>query len=235
MNPQQAATEPVSHEEFTELLQEHVDDRGFVNYEELNDDREDLKEYLKILSSNAPNDSNWSDEDQMAYWINVYNAFTIELILQYYPIESIKDIGSTVQVPFVNTPWDIRFIEIAGEKYDLNNIEHNILRKNWQEPRIHFAVNCASFSCPRLRREAYEGAKLNEQLEDQARKFVNNAELNGLSSEEASVSRIFDWYKSDFTRNGTLIEYLNQYAREKLEPDAAINFKEYDWSLNEQK
>lgn len=234
LNPQQAATEPFSHSDFTELLKEHVDDEGLVDYEEINDDREDLKEYLNQLSTNAPNDNSWSEEEQLAYWINAYNAFTIELILKYYPIKSIRDIGSTIQIPFINTPWDIKFIEIAGEKYSLNNIEHNIIRKKWKEPRIHFALNCASLSCPRLRTEGYEASKLNSQLDEQARAFINNEELNKITTEKAMVSELFDTYEGDFTQGQSIREFINQYAENPIGENTQIEYLEYDWSLNVQ-
>ena len=202
LDPQQANTQPVSHEVFDGLLKKHVDAMGLVSYTGFQKDRELLDQYLKLLTTNPPNDQYWTEPEKMAYWINLYNAFTIDLILGYYPVESIKDIGAKVQVPFVNTPWDIKFIEIAGEKYDLNNIEHNILRKIFEEPRIHFAINCASMSCPRLRREAYSGDKLDQQLQEQAIEFMNDPGRNQITAEKAEVSKIFQWFGGDFTKKG---------------------------------
>ena len=233
LDPQQANTQPVSHELFDTLLKKHVDDEGLVAYSGFAEDRPQLDQYLKLLTANPPNDQHWNESEKLAYWINFYNAFTIDLILDHYPVESIKDIGSKLQVPFVNTPWDIKFIEIAGEKYDLNNIEHNILRKLFNEPRIHFAINCASMSCPRLRREAYKASMLEEQLQDQAIAFINDPSRNLIHAGDVEVSKIFQWFSGDFTENGSLREFLNQYALQKISEDADIGYMDYDWSINE--
>ena len=233
LDPQQANTQPVSHDLFDSLLRKHVDPSGLVSYAGFEEDRERLNQYLNLLTSNPPNDEKWKESEKLAYWINLYNAFTIELILQHYPLESIKDIGSNIQVPFVNTPWDVKFIDINGQKYDLNNIEHNILRKIFDEPRIHFAINCASMSCPKLRPESYRSELLGAQLEDQAIDFVNDPTRNEITPSGAEVSKIFNWFGGDFTKNGSLREFLNQYARQKLLEDAEIKFKDYDWALNE--
>ncbi|MEP4535086.1 MAG: DUF547 domain-containing protein [Cyclobacteriaceae bacterium] len=233
LNPVQAGTSPISHSLFDTLLKKHVDDVGLVDYKGFLADRDKLRQYLDLLSNNAPNDEQWTDHDQIAYWINAYNAYTIELILDYYPLESIKDIGSSIQVPFVNTPWDIKFFKIDGEKYDLNNIEHDILRKKWEEPRIHFAVNCASLSCPQLRAEAYTGAKLDEQLDDQARRFINDGFRNDISQDQASLSKLFKWYSGDFEKVMDVEKYINQYADIKITDKTGVEYKEYDWSLNQ--
>ncbi len=223
--------DPVPHQIFDKLLKTYVDEEGFVDYEGFAKDRGQLKEYLELLQSNSPKDS-WGDAAEMAYWINVYNAFTIDLILEHYPLASIKDIGSSIQIPFVNTPWDIKFIEIGGETYDLNNVEHSILRKKWKEPRVHFAINCASYSCPVLRAEAYTAAKLEDQLEDQARKFVNDDFRNEITKKEARLSKIFNWFGSDFKSVMPLKDFINQYADVKITDETSITYKEYDWRLN---
>ncbi len=226
-------TMPISHEVFDKLLNKYVDQDGMVDYNGLKKERNKLNEYLELLVSNPPNDENWSQNDQLAYWINLYNAFTLDLILDHYPVESIKDIGSSIQIPFINSPWDIKFIEIDGEKYDLNNIEHEIIRKKFNEPRIHFAVNCASFSCPRLRAEAYVGNRLDEQLEEQTIDFINDPEHNIISTDKLQLSKIFLWYSGDFKNGQTKIEFIRRYAQTKFEDDVEIDYLEYDWSLNE--
>lgn len=222
---------PPSHASFTELLQKHVDDRGGVDYEGFLKDRKALGNYLKVLQRNPPNKQEWSEEDQIAYWINVYNAFTIELILEHYPVESIKDIAGGI--PFVNTPWDIKFIEIAGETYDLNNIEHGILRKHFEEPLIHVAVNCAAISCPKLLNEAYEGSTLNSQLERQAAFYINSSGKNDISGDNWELSRILKWYGGDFKkRYGSVEGFVRAFAKGSLSENPDISFKEYDWNLN---
>ena len=170
----------VNHSLFGDLLHKYVSD-GNVNYAGFKTDSTALQSYLDLLTSTPPDPAAWSVDAQLAYWINVYNAFTIKLIIDHYPLESIKDIGSKIQIPFVNSPWDIKFIHMNGEKLDLNNVEHSILRKKFSEPRIHFAINCASFSCPKLRREAYLSTKLDEQLEEQAIDFINDPARNTIA------------------------------------------------------
>lgn len=225
----------VTHQTFDELLQKYVNDQGMVNYKGLNQERAKLKSYLSLLEDNAPQKS-WTRDQKLAYWINAYNAFTLELILRNYPLESIKDIGSTIKIPFVNTPWDIKFINIGGEEYDLNNLEHGIIRKEFDEPRIHFALVCAAISCPKLQNRAYFPEKLEAQLSKAAKEFLANPDKNEFkSADQATLSKIFNWYGGDFNNNGTLIEYINKYAPTKLNADAKIDWKDYDWTLNEQK
>jgi hypothetical protein len=223
-----------SHAIFTQILNKHVNRDGNVDYKGLQKDSLELQQYLDLLTQNPPDENCWTKEEQLAYWINLYNSYTIKLVIDHYPIKSIKDIGSVIQIPFVNSPWDIRLIEIEGKKYDLNNIEHDILRKKFDEPRIHFAINCASFSCPKLRPEAYTADQLESQLKDQTMAFINDPERNKISQNKAEVSKIFDWFKSDFTKNGSLREFLNKYAQHDINLDAKISFLEYNWSLNEQ-
>ncbi len=229
------AQEGVDHIPYDQLLQKYVNDKGLVNYKGLSLDRPKLREYLTSLEQNAPNDS-WSEDQKLAYWINAYNAFTLELILEHYPVSSIKDIGATVKIPFVNTPWDIKFINIGDETYDLNNIEHGIIRKRFDEPRIHFALVCAAISCPKLQNKAYLAETLDEQLTKATKNFLTDPEKNVIESpKKAYLSKIFSWYGGDFTKKGSLIEFLNQYSDTKLERRARIDYKDYDWALNEQR
>jgi Protein of unknown function, DUF547 len=223
---------PVSHAPLTELLKKHVAANGKVNYKGFIRDSLALNQYLKQLSDNPPLKT-WSREDQLAYWINAYNAFTLQLIIRHYPLKSIKDIGSKIKIPFVNTPWDIKFIRIGKEKYDLNNIEHGILREKFKEPRIHFAIVCASVSCPRLLNEAYVGSRVNQQLEAQAQDFINDKSRNKITPNAAQVSQIFNWFRGDFTRHGTLTDFLNQYAGIKINRNARLSYLDYNWGLNE--
>ncbi|MCB0292039.1 MAG: DUF547 domain-containing protein [Calditrichaeota bacterium] len=173
----------------------------------------------------------WGRRSRSSLWINAYNVFTIELILQHYPLQSIKDIAGSV--PMINSPWDLKFFSIGGLPFDLNTIEHEILRREFAEPRIHFAINCASRSCPKLRIEAYAAEHLKAQLEDQTRFFVNRSGKNQITGEKISLSPIFQWFQSDFTRNGSLIDFLNQYSEIAIDPDAKVEYLDYDWGLNE--
>jgi len=222
---------PISHEIWTELLQKHVFTNGKVNYKGFQADKARFDEYLTLLNTHHPNDKNWSKNQQLAYWINAYNAYTVELILKNYPIESIKKIKKGL--PFINSVWDIEFIKIEGNTYDLNHIEHEILRKEFDEPRIHFAIVCASISCPNLLNEAFTAAKIDAQLTTQARAFLNDHSKNQVFIDNAKLSKIFSWFKGDFTKNTTLIEYINQYSDVKTSSDAKVTYLDYDWGLNE--
>ena len=229
-----SSSKPVSHDEWDALLKTHVSESGWVNYSGFIADSIRLDAYLIELSANHPNANNWSTSEQLAYWINAYNAFTIKLITEHYPVASIKDIKKGV--PFVNTVWDVKFIQIEDELYDLNNIEHGILRPRFNEPRIHFAINCASVSCPPLANFAYQANVLDEQLTTMAKRFLADLTRNRIeSNEEASLSKIFSWFKGDFTKEKSLIEYINQYAPVQLDENARIDFLPYDWNLNEEK
>jgi hypothetical protein len=212
------------HAIWHELLQTYVNASGGVDYAGLRAEKSRLETYLQKLQARPPADD-WSRDEKLAYWINAYNAFTVKLILDNYPLKSIRDL---------NEPWDRKFIRIGGKAYSLNDIEHNIIRKEFDEPRIHFAVNCAAKSCPPLLNAAYTAAALDRQLEQQTRAFINNPQFNRLSPGQASLSAIFDWYKEDFTKGNTLIAYLNRYAKTRLQSDAGISYLEYDWGLNVQ-
>jgi len=223
----------IDHDQWDEILSRFVDENGHVDYVGLLSDRNKLTSYLKLLSENPPDPVSWTINERIAYWINAYNAFTVDLILQHYPIESIKDIGSRIRIPFINSPWDIKFIRIENRKLDLNNIEHGILRKEFDEPRIHFAIVCASMSCPGLRREAYTSSKLDFQLNQQAEIFINDIFKNEIETEKLKISKIFQWFKGDFTKDGTLIEYLNKFSNVQIQSNAKVEFKPYDWDLNQ--
>ena len=149
-------------------------------------------------------------------------------------MQSIKDIKNGI--PFVNTVWDIKFIKIEDAIYDLNNIEHGILRPKFEDPRIHFAINCASVSCPVLYNRAYTASKLEEQLDQAARAFLSDKRRNIITSQEAKLSKIFFWFGTDFKKNGqNLIEYINQYSPVKIQEKTDIEYLDYNWTLNEEK
>ena len=225
---------PVTHELWDALLKKHVRADGFVDYKSFVRDSAALNRYLRVLETAHPNDKNWTRNEQMAYWINAYNAYTVQLIVRNYPVASIKDIKKGVA--FVNSVWDIKFIKIQGYTYDLNNIEHNILRPVFKDARIHAAVNCASFSCPKLLPEAYTADKLESQLDKSMRSFINDPLRNKVAADKAQVSEIFKWFKGDFERDaGSLREYLNKYATVKLTKDTDISHLDYDWKLNDAK
>ncbi|TDE05772.1 DUF547 domain-containing protein [Flavobacterium sandaracinum] len=212
----------MNHAKWDALLQKNVSKNGNVNYKAFKKDSTKLQAYLNELAANVPTKS-WSKNATLAYWINAYNAYTVKLILDNYPTKSIKDI---------NDPWGKKFFSLGNKKYSLEEIEHEILRK-MDEPRIHFAINCASFSCPNLLTEAYTEAKLEQQLKAVAKSFINDKTKNTLTENKIEISKIFDWFSGDFKSKGSIIDFLNQYSTVKISSKAKINYKEYNWSLNE--
>lgn len=214
--------EAINHSDWNNLLQKHVSEKGNVDYKGFKKEQLKLNSYLTYLSSNTP-DSSWSKDEKMAYWINAYNAFTIKLIIDNYPISSIKDIEN---------PWDIQFIDLGDETYSLNDIEHKILRK-MNDPRIHFGIVCASISCPKLQNEAFEASKLNDQLDNATKEFLADPSKNNLTETSVEISKLFKWFAKDFKNEGTLVDFLNNYTEITISQNAKKTFKDYDWNLNE--
>lgn len=209
------------HQLFGELLKKYVSAAGKVDYAGLSTDESKLDQYLSILEKNLPEDS-WSRNQQLAYWINAYNAFTIKLILDHYPVVSIMDIDD-------GKPWETKWIELGDRTFSLNHIEHEIIRPQFNEPRIHFAVNCAAKSCPPLANLAFTEQNIDDLLIERTKNFINNTEFNTFKKDQASISKIFEWYASDF---GDLVSFLNRYSDTKIDSGARISFKEYNWRLN---
>ncbi|MFK7935719.1 MAG: DUF547 domain-containing protein [Saprospiraceae bacterium] len=226
-------SKPVNHALWDTLVNEHVTASGDVDYKGFIADSTRFNNYLDLLSSAHPNKKNWSRDEQLAYWINAYNAFTVKIIIDNYPVESIKNIKEGL--PFVSDTWTVEFIKIEDRMYNLNNIEHGIIRPNFKEPRIHFAVNCASISCPKLRNEAFTAEKLEKQLAEQARDFLRDESKNKFtSSEEVKLSKIFDWFKGDFKEKyPSVTAFVNEYGPIKLDTDASLDYLDYDWNLND--
>ncbi len=234
----------VDHSAFDRVLRTYVDGEGQVDYARLQQDADSvLTPYLQQLAATDP--SNLSRGEQLAFWINAYNAYTIKLILDHYPVDSINDIkpGAGPQIPKVNSPFKLDVGEVAGEVRTLDEIEHGIIREDFDEPRIHFALVCAAVSCPRLRREAYEGARLNAQLDEQARVFLHDDRKNVVPAgeEEVQLSRIFKWFDEDFGGSRASIQrfiapYFEDPVRSRLETASYdVDFRTYDWSLNDQR
>ena len=228
-----AGTTPPSHQIWDQLVKAHVKPDGMVNYQGFIKDKAKLEQYTKLLSENAPDRKTWSKNQQLAYWINAYNAFTVKLIVDNYPVESIRDLGPKLKIPLIKDVWHYKFFQIGGVDTSLDEIEHSILRKEFDEPRIHFAVNCASVSCPPLLNEAFSAEKIESQLSKVATTFINDPTRNKISSDKAEISSIFSWFKGDFTKNGSLIDFLNLYSKVKIKPSAEISNLDYDWNLNE--
>jgi len=224
----------LTHAAWDGLLKKYVDDQGMVNYKGFKADSLALNAYLQDVSQHLPSQS-WTPTDRLAYWVNAYNAFTIQRVIRAYPLKSIKDLGGPKTL--VNTTWDQRFITLGGDKYSLNDLEQRIIRKQFNDNRIHAALVCAAMSCPRLRNEAYTGPRLNEQLDAQGREFVNNPAKNKLTpADKPQVSAIFSFYPKDFAKNGSasIQDFINRYATQKIRSDAPLTYLEYNWALNEQ-
>ncbi|OOG73150.1 DUF547 domain-containing protein [Algoriphagus sp. A40] len=228
-----AGTTPPSHLIWDQLVKTHVKPNGMVDYKGFIREKPKLEQYLKLLSDNAPDRKTWSKNEQLAYWINAYNAFTVKLIVDNYPVKSIRDLGPELKIPLIKDVWHYKFFKIGGVESSLDEIEHSILRKEFDEPRIHFAINCASVSCPPLLNEAFFPEKLEAQLMKVTTAFINDPSRNKITPDQAQLSSIFSWFKGDFTKNGTLIEFLNRYAKVKLKSDAKISHLDYNWNLNE--
>lgn len=211
-----------NHNNWNALLKKHVSNKGNVNYKAINKNKAVLLNYIKSLGENMPTDA-WDKKEKLAYWINAYNAMTIDLILRHYPLKSIKDIKN---------PWDQRYWKLGEKWYNLNEIEHDILRK-MDEPRIHFGIVCASYSCPKLLNEAFTASNLEAQLTNVTKGFLADPERNIISENNIEISKIFQWFAKDFKNNGSLIDFLNQYSTVKISAKAKKTFKDYNWSLNE--
>jgi hypothetical protein len=220
-------SKPISHDLWNNFVKKYVSSSGHVNYKSIKQNPSELEAYLTVLK-NAHPAAGWTENERKAYWINAYNAFTIKLIIDNYPVKSIKEIGGAVK-----SPWDLQFIIIEGKKYSLGDIEHNILRKEFNDPRVHFAINCASVSCPRLMNQAYLPSTLDKQLNDAAISFVNDPSRNTITASAVEISEIFKWFSGDFTKTGSLIDFLNKYTKNTINKSAKIKYLTYNWNLNE--
>jgi hypothetical protein len=214
------------HQLWDQILIKHVSDAGKVDYEGLKKDRKNLFGYIKLLQityEKVNSVTNRSDKELLAFWINAYNALTIDLIIRNYPLKSIKHIKD---------PWDQRLWKFGEKWLNLNDIEHEILRK-MNEPRIHFAIVCASESCPKLQNNAFTAENLDAQLTDATNEFLADTSKNEISQSEIRLSKIFKWFKKDFEQNGSLIDFLNQYSDITISNTANRSYKDYNWDLNE--
>ena len=214
--------EAFNHEVFNALLIANVSETGVVNYKGFVQNKKILEDYISSLGESLPTET-WMKEDKLAYWMNAYNAMTIDLIVRNYPIKSIKDLKK---------PWDQRLWKLGEKWYNLNEIEHQILRK-MEEPRIHFGINCASFSCPPLLNEAFNASEVDAQLDIVAIRFINDPQRNNISEMSIEISEIFSWFAKDFKKDGSLFEFLNKYSKVQIHPKAKKKYKKYDWTLNE--
>jgi hypothetical protein len=210
------------HKRWNTILQKYVSNNGNVDYNAIKKDRTEFDIYIDYLSDTLP-DATWTNEEKLAYWINAYNALTVDLILRNYPTKSIKDIKN---------PWDQRLWKFGDKWYNLNDIEHTILRK-MNEPRIHFAIVCASVSCPKLQNEAFVASNLEEQFTNATKEFLADTSKNELSKDNIKLSKIFKWFKKDFEATGSLIDFINTYSAITISSSAKKSYKDYNWDLND--
>ncbi len=234
-----------NHITFDLVLKKYVKPVGNttqVDYKALKKNINELVEYLTELEVVTKKEFKaWTKDQQFAYWVNAYNAYTLKIVADNYPVDSIRDIGGPI-----NTTWKKKFIPILGKKRSLDEIEHKILRRQFKEPRIHFAVNCASISCPALKTEPYIAAKLNDQLNEQTKIYINDPinnkyTING-NKLSLEISEIFKWFKEDFKTEGGSGAFVLKWLDLSPETKASINSSnisvkhiKYNWGLNESK
>ncbi|MGB2929721.1 MAG: DUF547 domain-containing protein [Desulfobacterales bacterium] len=229
VKPSWAAT-TADHSIYATLLEKYVK-QGQVDYQGFKAEEEKLDQYLKLLEKT--DSDNLSRNEQFAFYVNAYNAWTIKLILSGHPrVKSIKDLGNIFK-----SPWKKKICRIDDDVITLDDIEHKILRPRFKDPRVHFAINCAALSCPPLISEPYRGDTLDRQLDHSVRTFINNPQRNYLEDNTLYISKIFKWFPEDF--NNDVIGFLIKYAKEDLEKELEakrskikIKYLYYDWSLN---
>lgn len=227
----QPARKPVDNSLYAALLRKY-DTNGRIDYRGLKADEKQLDAYLKVL---ATTDTGKLDrEEQFAFYINAYNAWTLKLVLSGYPgITSIWDLGGR----FFNKPFDKKFIRLDGKQISLDDIENRILRPRFKDPRVHFAINCASKSCPALSAVPYDGKRLNAQLDAATRRFINDPTRNYLKGDTLYASKLFKWYRADFKTGiiGFFIRFADTPLKEKLIRERGrlhVRYLPYDWTLN---
>ena len=228
----------IDHSAWTDVLSEYLvtNHQSGINrfrYGEVSKaDSKKLDRYISALAKKDPR--NYNRREQKAYWLNLYNALTVQLVVEHYPIKSITDIGGV----FSRGPWDKDLVKVAGKKLSLNDIEHRILRPVWKDHKVHFGLNCASVSCPNLQPMAFTGANVRKLLKQAGKEYINHPRGLHLQKHEMQVSSIFDWYGEDFAKDEkSMMKVFAHYADDRLAL-YLLGFKgdikyDYDWSLND--
>ncbi len=211
---------------FNALLKTYVSAEGNVDYKGLRKNRALLDLYLKHLEKTVPG-KKWSTSKAKAFWINAYNAYTIKLILDSYPLKKITDIKRKGR-----NAWKIPFAVIGKKTYSLDYIEHKVLRRWHDDPRIHVAINAASKSGPRFANFAFTSKDIETKLELLMKEFINDSTKNKISISKIEVSKMFEWYQEDFTIKYSLVDYINKYSNVQVNDNAEVVYKHYDWNLN---
>ncbi|EGU49201.1 hypothetical protein VII00023_14540 [Vibrio ichthyoenteri ATCC 700023] len=219
----------IDHQAWQEILDQYLSISGqnhlFAYQEVKQQDKQKLDNYIAQLSQIDPR--NYSQAVQYAYWVNLYNAVTVDLILDAYPVKSITKLGGF----FSFGPWDEEVVTIEGKQLTLNDIEHRILRPIWNDPRTHYAVNCASLGCPNLQTEAFTAKNTEILLEQAAKDFINSPKGVNVSEKGVILSSIYDWFSRDFAADGGVITHIESYRSNSIVNSATVTY-DYDWSLN---
>ncbi len=222
----------ISHQAWQELLNRYISEQGehnlFAYKAVTQEDNAKLDNYLNQMAQVNP--LQYSKDEQYAYWVNLYNAITVDLILEAYPVSSITKLGGL----FSFGPWDEDVITINGKTITLNDIEHRILRPIWQEPRTHYAVNCASLGCPNLQQQAFSADNTEQLLESAAISFINSNKGAQVEGNKLVVSSIYDWFGKDFAIDGGVRAHIEKYRPSLTNAPDSIDY-EYNWSLNEKR
>lgn len=225
------AKETIDNRLWGEILKSAVHGQG-VDYGRIKNQADKLESYLEILAGARPDEL--KPDEKMAFYINLYNAWTVKLILEKYPdLKSIKDLGTLFK-----SPWKKKIVRVNNKRISLDEVEHGILRPHFKDPRIHFAVNCASKGCPPLRSEPYSGITLDAQLDDATTSFLNDTTRNRMEGNVLHVTKIFKWFKQDF--QGGIVKFILKYAKTDLKKaltenknKITVKYLDYDWSLND--
>ncbi|KAA1244108.1 DUF547 domain-containing protein [Aquimarina sp. RZ0] len=211
----------IDHTLWDQLLLLNVSKDGIVDYQGFIRDKFLFNKYFKSLSTQRPEKKS-SKEEKLAYWVNLYNAIVLKMIIDNYPVESINDIKK---------PWKQKQITIDNKQYSLDDIEHTVLRK-MNEPRVHFLLNSGSKSSPKLWNMAYTSRNINKALEEHTKQFINDPSKNSIKKDNVLISEVFEWYKNDFN-DGNIIAFINEYSDIKIQKKSKKRYKKYDWSLPE--
>lgn len=233
--PQAWAAKKVDNSLYAELLAKHTRD-GLVDYASFKTEHPKLKKYLEHLAGINPDEL--SRDDAFAYYINLYNAATVDLILENYPgIDSIKDIGG-----LFGNPWKIEFISLKGKKVHLDHVEHEIMRPTYKDPRLHFAVNCASMGCPPLYEKPFEGETLDATLDKLTRQNMDDPVHTRLEGDDLYVSKVFDWFGEDWGGKEEKVAFVRKYSPpeqaarfDQIGSRLDLKYSHWDWTLNDPK
>lgn len=220
------------HEPWGRLLHHHVTTDGRLDYEALLDEEDKLLAYLESLRKVKPDPSSWTRDDTKAFWLNVYNASATYLVLQYYPVASINDIRVKT-VSGVKSPWEAPVVNVGGQSYSLNQIEQHMLRNQFHDPRTHFALMYGAASNAPVLAEPYDGTRLGAQLDEQARRFINDSAFNQLTPQRALLSGLFQAYSAEFGTDAQVLAFVNRYARIPVLPTAQVEYQSFSWALND--